>query len=450
MKNNSNLPSSFRDPSGFLFWRDGTLFRHINKSYREDYRMLMDSGLYARLIKKNILIPHTEIDDHTIKPEIIPFISYPYEWCFSQLKEAALTTLAIQKEALATGMILKDASAFNIQFLHGKPVFIDTLSFERYREGEPWMGYRQFCQHFLAPLALMAYRDMRLNTLSRIFLDGVPLDLATRLLPWTSMLHPALLIHLHLHAKSHGYVISKPLEGRRMSAMNRATLLRLTEHLEAAIMRLAWKPKGTEWANYYEETNYSDQAMREKADFVARCLDKIAPKTVWDFGANTGFFSRLASGKNIMTISFDNDPAAVEKNYQEVRKNNEAYLLPLIIDLMNPSPALGWGNQERMTFLQRGPCDTALALALIHHLAISNNLPFESIAEFFASVCTSLIIEFVPKEDSNTRRLLVARKDIFFGYTRSAFEEAFEKYFTVKEIASLGDSQRLLYCMVKR
>ena len=228
MKNNGKLASSFRDPSGFLFWRDGTLFRHLNESYREDYRMLMNSGLYARLTIKRFLIPHTEIDDHTIKPEIIPFISYPYEWCFSQLKDAALLTLQIQKEALDTGMILKDARAFNIQFLNGAPIFIDTLSFERYRAGEPWMGYRQFCQHFLAPLALMAYDDARLNTLSRVFLDGIPLDLAARLLPWRSMMRPSLFIHLHAHAKSHGYVSAKQFEGRRMRAMNRATLLRLT------------------------------------------------------------------------------------------------------------------------------------------------------------------------------------------------------------------------------
>lgn len=450
MKDIHRLSSSFRDPSGFLFWRDGVLFRQINASYAEDYRVLMDSGLYARLVEKKFLIPHGEIDERTIEPDIIPFISYPYEWCFSQLKDAALLTLEIQKEALDAGMILKDASAFNIQFFNGAPIFIDTLSFERYRAGEPWRGYRQFCQHFLAPLALMAYRDARLAQIFSVFLDGIPLDLASKLLPLRTRLRSSLLIHLHLHAKSQALFSSRHTEGKKNSAMNRATLLRLTEHLETAVRRLDWKPKGTEWANYYDKTNYSDQAMREKANLVAGFLEKLAPKTVWDMGANTGFFSRIASNRGMATISFDNDPAAVEKNYREIRVKGERHLLPLVVDLANPSPALGWGNQERMSFLERGPCDTALALALIHHLAISHNLPFESIASLFASLCKSLIIEFVPKEDSNAKRLLIARKDIFFGYTRAAFEEAFEKYFIIKEIASAGDSPRLLYCMVKR
>lgn len=446
----TRIPSSFRDPSGFLFWRDGVLLRQINKSYEEDYRALMDSGLYARLAGKNLLIPHIEIDEYVIRPDIIPFISYPYEWCFSQLKDAALLTLAIQKEALNAGMILKDASAFNVQFLNGKPIFIDTLSFERYRAGEPWRGYRQFCQHFLAPLALMAYRDARLAQIFSVFLDGIPLDLASKLLPLRTHLRPSLLVHLHLHAKSQALFSSRHTEGKKSSVMNGATLLRLAEHLEAAIRRLNWNPKGTEWAHYYEETNYSDAAMEEKTAIVEDFLKKLDPNLVWDMGANTGFFSRLASNKEIPTISFDNDHAAIERNYRDVRAKGERYILPLVIDFTNPSPALGWGNQERMSFLQRGPCDTALALALIHHLAISHNLPFASVASLFASICKSLVIEFVPKEDSNAKRLLVARKDIFSGYTRAAFEEAFETYFTIKEIASIGDSSRLLYRMVKR
>ena len=168
MRNSQRLAASFRDPSGYLFTRDGTLYRQINQTYRDNYQTLMDSGLYDQLISEQLLIPHEEVAVEpaepssafkVIRPEPLQFLSYPYERCFSQLKDTALTTLTIQKRALNHGMSLKDCSSYNIQFHHGRPVFIDTLSFEIYREGEPWVAYRQFCQHFLAPLALIAHRD---------------------------------------------------------------------------------------------------------------------------------------------------------------------------------------------------------------------------------------------------------------------------------------------------
>src|SRR3989339_306220 len=209
--NNRNVSGSFRDPSGFLFCREGSIFRQINLVYKEEYEFLMESGLYKDLADSDLLIPHEETDidgpaPHTlykvIKPEKIPFISYPYEWCFSQLKDAALATLAIQKRALNFGMTLKDCSAYNVQFKNGKPIFIDTLSFKKYNEGQPWKGYRQFCQHFLAPLALMSYRDLRLNKLNRAYIDGIPLDLTSSLLPLSTYLNFSLLTHIHLHARS--------------------------------------------------------------------------------------------------------------------------------------------------------------------------------------------------------------------------------------------------------
>ena len=201
--------SSFRDPDGFLFAAGNILYRQVNLAYRNHYDRLMGSGLFQELGKKDLLISHTETDmarkfSHDaykiIRPEVVPFISYPYEWCFDQLKDAALATLQIQKCALDFGMTLKDASAYNIQFFHGKPKLIDTLSFEIYKEGSPWIAYRQFCQHFLAPLALMSYRDVRLSQLMRIYIDGIPLDLASSLLPFRAFLRPSLWAHIRLHA----------------------------------------------------------------------------------------------------------------------------------------------------------------------------------------------------------------------------------------------------------
>ena len=231
------LPSSFRDPSGFLFQQDGIIYRQVNLVCKDNYDHLMDSGLYQALINDNLLIPHEEADIEplvperayrTIKPEVIPFVSYPYEWCFSQLKDAALTTLKVQRKALDFGMSLKDCSAFNIQFRKGRPVFIDTLSFEKYREGQPWVAYRQFCQHFLAPLALMGYKDVRLNQLFRVYIDGLPLDFTSCLLPWRTRLRFSLLSHLHLHARSQEHFADKPVDvgqhrlGRRGHELGRA------------------------------------------------------------------------------------------------------------------------------------------------------------------------------------------------------------------------------------
>jgi len=206
---NSRLSASFRDPSGFLFTRQGVLYRQVNQAYQPHYDKLLNSGLYDKLVKAGLLIPHEEVGVEpaepslaykVLRPERVDFISYPYEWSFSQLQDAALATMAIQKLALDAGMVLKDSSAYNIQFYRGRPVLIDTLSFEAYREGEPWVAYRQFCQHFLAPLSLMAYTDVRLNQLLRIYIDGVPLDLAVRLLPGRTRFDLGLATHIHLHA----------------------------------------------------------------------------------------------------------------------------------------------------------------------------------------------------------------------------------------------------------
>lgn len=453
-----SIPGSFRDPSGFLFLEGGSLYRQVNVSYKENYDQLMNSGFYETLVGSGLLIPHDEVstdygrtDDayKVLRPELIPFISYPYEWCFSQLKDAALATLEIQRTALSFGMTLKDGSAYNIQFMRGKPVLIDTLSFEKYCEGKIWIAYRQFCQHFLAPLALMSYRDVRLNQLFRVYIDAIPLDLASRLIPFRTWLKFSLLSHIHLHARSQERFADRNVDtsGRKMS---RIGLLGLIDNLDSAVRRLKWRPQGTEWATYYEDTSYSAAALHHKRQLVGEFLDEIGPESVWDLGANTGLFSRIAAGKGIQTISFDVDPAAVEKNYSECRSKAETNVLPLLLDLTNPSPNLGWASQERMSLLERGPTDVVLALALIHHLAISNNLPFRRIAEFFGQLCHWLIIEYVPKSDAQVQRLLATRDDIFPKYTQQAFEAEFSKHFAIRSCEEIRDTERTLFLMERR
>ena len=456
MTSSVEVPGSFRDPSGFLFFRNGVLFRQINQSYREDYDHLMQSGLYSALVEEGLLIPHEETDSglsssekvyKVIRPNALPFISYPYEWCFSQLKYAALTTLKIQKRALKFGMSLKDCSAYNIQIFKRQPLLIDTLSFERYREGEPWVAYRQFCQHFLAPLALMSHKDIRLNQLFRVYIDGVPLDLASSLLPFRTRFRFSLLSHIHLHAffqRRYGGAAESKVRGRKMSLTAFGGIM---DSLESAVRKLCWQPGETEWNEYYEETNYSETSFHHKKEMVSAFLDRAQGQVVWDVGANTGVFSRIASGKGMQTVAFDIDFACVERNYLESIEKKETHILPLVLDLTNPSPAIGWAHEERMSLVQRGPVDTVMALALIHHLAISNNLSLKKIAEFFSKICNTLIIEFVPKSDSQVKRLLATREDIFPDYTALDFEYAFKGYFSVDEAVKLGDSERTLYRM---
>ncbi|HCS49141.1 MAG TPA: SAM-dependent methyltransferase [Candidatus Aminicenantes bacterium] len=458
MSNESRiLPSSFRDPSGFLFEREGGLYRQINRIYKDHYDQLLSGGLYRALTEQGLLVSHDEVDISPpdpqpaykiIKPRFVPFISYPYEWCFTQLKEAALAVLKIQKTAFDFGMSLKDASAFNIQFVDGRPLLVDTLSFEKLQL-KPWVAYRQFCQHFLNPLLLMAYKDFELNQLSRIFIDGIPSSLTSRLLPFRTRLRPSLASHVHLHALSQRYFSTKTARVRERK-IRPVSLAGLVDSLESLVRRLNLRLKKTEWAHYYQETNYTPEAFEGKKKTVEEFLDIMKPDTVWDLGANTGVFSRLASRRGINTVAFDVDLIAVELNYRECLDKNEKHLLPLVMDLTNPTPAIGWENRERKSLSERGPVDAALALALLHHLAISNNLPFPKIAEFLRRICRWLVIEFVPKTDSQVQRLLATREDIFDHYTQSDFEEQFSRSFLIVKVAPIKGTERTLYLMKNR
>jgi ribosomal protein L11 methylase PrmA len=401
---------------------------------------------------------HEEVEDpeppepssayRVIKPEMVDFISYPYEWCFLQLRGAALTTLRLARMALAHGMILKDASAFNLQFHRGQWRLIDTLSFEIYQEGQPWVAYQQFCQHFLAPLALMAYKDVRMNRMSRLFIDGIPLDLAAHLLPFRSKIRLGLLSHIHLHARSQKRYANREITRESVQGkVSQKALLGILDSLRETVKNLSSREETTEWANYYEETNYSDTAFEKKTELIDAFIDRVKPGRVWDLGANNGTFSRLASDKGIFTVAFDVDPGAVSENYVRVRKARDVNLLPMVMDLTNPSPSLGWAHQERQSLKARGPVPLALALALVHHLAIGNNVPLEKIAEFFSGICDHLVIEFVPKSDTQVQRLLRSREDIFQAYTIEGFDAAFQQYFSILDSCRLPESERMLYLM---
>jgi len=453
-----NVRGSFRDPSGFMFKHDGKLYRQVNQKYREEYDLLMNSGLFDQLNKSRTLIAHKEVElalaprpeiaYKVIQPEIVDFISYPYEWCFNQLKDAAILTLAIARRALEFGMSLKDASAYNIQFHQGRPIFIDTLSFEKYEEGTPWVAYRQFCQHFLAPLALMAKADIRLAQLMRLHIDGIPLDLASKLLPGSTRLNFGLTTHIHIHAKSQQRYADKEVSQDKVKArMSKTSMYGLLDSLLSTVKSLNVKTIQTEWTDYYQDNNYTQASFEAKRQLVRSFIEQVQPKQVWDLGGNTGEFSRAASELQIPTVCFDIDPGAVQQNYDLVKANKEKFMLPLCMDLTNPSPDLGWHNAERESMQARGPVDLVMALALIHHLAISNNVPLLDVADYFADLGEYLIIEFVPKSDSQVKRLLASRLDIFPDYTLEGFRNAFKQRYVLLDEKPVEGSERTLFLM---
>src|SRR3989344_1182062 len=446
------IMGSYRDPSGAIFIKNGKIYRSISKNYSENYNYFIDSGLYKRLVQEGLLISHLEINQvdleafKVIKPIQIPFVSYPYEWCFSQLKDAALTTLKIQKIAIDYGMCLKDASAFNIQFYQGKPILIDTLSFEKYQEGQPWIAYRQFCMHFLSPLLLMLYKNPELNRLLELYIDGIPLNLVSSLLPFRAQMQPAVFTHIYLHSKAENYFGSRKTKSTK-NILKRSGLIGLIENLEGLISGLRLKNQQSLWSDYYQKNNYSKNSMKTKVKIVKEMIKRAKPKTTWDLGSNTGIFSHLASKYSKLVISMDSDPLAVESNYIYCQKNKLSNCISLVVDITNPTPSIGWNNQEIMSLVDRGPTDLVLALALIHHLAISHNISLDMIADWLKKICKYLIIEFISKNDSQVQLLLQNRQDIFYNYNKENFESSFAKYFTIQKREDIIGSKRCIYLM---
>jgi len=450
-------PSSFRDPLGFLFEQDGVLYRQVNEAARGSYDLLMSSGLCGELTAKKLLVPHEEVDPapfgtgayRILRPELVPFVSYPAEWSFGQLKAAALATLRVQRIALRHGMSLRDASAFNVQFVGSQPLFIDTLSFEPYAEGRPWVGYRQFCQHFLAPLFLRAGCDPRLSVLSSGWIDGVPLDVARRLAPRRYRWRPGFLAHVSLHARAQARFQEAAARPSAPPRLGRAALENVLDSLRSTIEGLAWNPATTQWADYYAATNYTEGAMEQKRRFVASAIEQGRPSRVVDLGANTGTFSEIAASAGAYTVAADVDHGAVELCWRAASARKDRNLLPLVLDLTSPTPALGWMNTERTSFLDRcaGKTDLVLALALVHHLAIGNNVPLRSVAELLARIAPAAAVEFVDKRDSQVQRLLASREDIFDGYSPQGFERAFDGLFAIARREPIAGTHRTLYLL---
>jgi ribosomal protein L11 methylase PrmA len=461
MYSTSRHPSSYRDPSGYVFYHNNILYRQVNLCFKDDYDLFIGSGLYQHLVDSSLMIQHTEdvanytgdADRYkTLRPQPLSLLSYPYEWCFDMLKDAALLTLKLATEAMKFGMMLKDASAYNVQWHNGKMIFIDTLSFEKYNAAKPWIAYRQFCEQFLAPLALMHYRQLPLQRLLLSYPEGIPLLIAKKLLPWTSKLSLNSYLHLHLHAS----IITRssqpqPILNNNQShkAFSSTKLTNLLRSLEELIHSFKMSDKSGVWSGYYDEALQRGEYVEQKEKIVEALISGLPLKTAIDVGANEGTFSKLMVGKNITTISADLDHYSVNRLYISTKETSGSKILPLLIDFSNPSPAVGVNNEERASLLSRTNRDLVLALAVIHHLAIGKNITFHQIADLFAALGSYLIIEFVPKEDEKVQLMLAQKKDIYDWYNEAAFVAAFEERFTIEQKRLIPSSGRTVYLMSK-
>jgi len=455
---------SFRDPSGQVFASNGRIYRSIFEYGVKEFVAVRDAGVYDKLITDGLLIPHEEVDFGKWAPEgtvfclthpRIPMVSYPWEWPFSLLKDAALIHLKTMKKLVPDGFWLRDASAFNIQYDGDRLRLIDTLSVGRRIPESPWVAYGQFCSHFLAPLALAAYGDVRMLFLWRNYIDGYPLDLVARFLPFWRRYRPGLFMHLILHARAQAMVDRKEDIGKTKSVKKAKVsdrgLSGIVHSLHKTIEGIKWKRTSKIWEEYGGIRTYQAEDVAKKSDYVDKVVKRLQPKVVWDLGANTGEFSLIVASHGAFVVSIDGDPACSEYLYQKVFGGNGVKrVLPLTMDLSNPSPGLGWNSRERLSLSERGPADLVLALALIHHLVFSSCVPLGLTAQWLSSLGKNLLVEFVPPEDPMVTKLLQNRGEEHLAYNLDVFETSFGKHFDFEDKAELRNGRILFLCKRSR
>ncbi|MCH9660518.1 MAG: class I SAM-dependent methyltransferase, partial [Bacteroidetes bacterium] len=399
---------------------------------------------------------HTEtsVSDEAIviTPEPISFITHPYEWSFEQFKHAALLTLQIHKYALSKGFILKDASAYNVTFHKGKAVFIDTLSFDFYEEGTPWRAYKQFITHFFGPLVLAKYHGTDIFKMLQTHIDGIPVKLIASLLPKKTKLSSTLYTNIHLLAKMEAKHSEDYTGVTKVATLSKKAQTNIITNLFNFIKNLELR-EASEWGDYYNKTNYNDAAFEGKKELNREWVLPMNPKKLIDVGGNDGTFARTVLQEVEEVLVTDIDSNAVSFNYQQVQKNGEQNMLPFVCDVLQPVPGVGFNNTERDSLIARlteyAP-DITLALALIHHITLSGNVPFEKSAEFFAKFSKHLIIEFPKREDSWVSSLLTRKREFinhFDFYNEAQFEQGYFTYFTLVKKQEVAGTQRVMYLL---
>ncbi|MFF5181418.1 class I SAM-dependent methyltransferase [Micromonospora sp. NPDC000316] len=458
-------PASFRDPANRVFHVGDEVLRGLDAQAAEHWRTLSASPFFPALVAAGKLCatedaPSSLVPAAAGKPwaavlrhERIPFVSHPYEWSFGMLRDAALLHLEILRTALADGFTTKDGSAYNLQWRGAKPVFIDIGSFEPVRDGEPWAGYRQFCQTALYPLLLTAHLGVDFQPWLRAQVDGIEADQLRPLFGGARRLRPGVLTHVHLHGamqqRNAAASTSDVRAQLRAAGYSRELQTATVRGIEKLVRRLDHRPSGSHWADYRSTCGYSASDRVAKEQFVVAAVAATRPRLVLDLGANDGRYSRLAAGHADYVVAVEQDPAVVDELYRALRSEGQRRILPLVVDLADPSPGGGWRGVERAGFAERASAGVVLALALVHHLAIGRNVPLPEVVDWLAGLTApggAVVVEFVHPEDPMARRLLANKPEgLFPDYRRDTFERLLAARGRITERLELPSGTRTLY-----
>lgn len=456
MDNLIREPASYRDAAGYIVTCQDNIYRVVTEHGLERYSQVRKTSIIDELIKKTWLLNESIVPTEQVKnigsdakiilqhPKI-PFISYPYEWTFSALKQAALKHLQIQILALKQDVSLVDASAYNIQFMGANPVFIDHLSFAPYQTGEYWIAHQQFCEEFLNPLLLKAYCDIDFNDIYRGSNKGVTTEIIATLLPFKKKLNINMLLNVILPAHYDKKAKQKAIDVIKRKPFSKNAYLNMLMMLSSWISKLKIdKKQTTNWQQYAKHNHYQDEAKQEKHRFIEDFVTATKPKMLWDIGCNSGDFSIAALNAGAaMVVGLDSDIGALEKAYCRASKQ-QLNFLPLYVDLTNPSAAQGWAGIERKSLTARGPLDGLLALAVVHHLALANNLPLAQIISYLLQLAPKGVVEFVPKQDPMIKKMLSIKGDIFPDYNYQNFIDLLSQQANIIKTQVITEHGRVL------
>jgi ribosomal protein L11 methylase PrmA len=449
-------PGSYRDPAGRVVLKDERVFRAIFEAGREPFEAARSAGVFARSIEQTRLLGMEDVGPgvltgidpqpcYVVEHPRLDFVSYPYEWCFSALRAAALFHLDFQLSLLDDGFTLSDATAYNVQFRNTKPVFIDHLSIIPYSEGQPWVGQRQFAMQFLNPLLLWSRKGIAPNAWYRGSLEGIPPEDLLPLLSWRDKMSFTVLAHVVAQAKLQQRAIKGGSVGEaKEQRLTRKGFEGILMGLRHFIAGLSLPASSTVWGDYDTNNSYDEDKRAAKHAFVGRLASEVQPRQLFDIGCNSGDYSQTALDHGAKSVvGFDFDFGALEAAFARFDKAG-APVLPLWLDATNPSPAQGWASAERKSFGQRAQADSMVALAFIHHLAIARNIPLDMAVDWLISLAPTGIIEFPDKGDAMVRKLLSTREDIFPDYTEEAFIAHVGARARIVEQMRIEGSNRLL------
>jgi len=460
-------PGSFRDRNNLVFYGSDSVYRGLSKQACSNWETLISKPFYQKFMQMGKLIPTESIDPASeglapalienwhafLKHKPIPFISYPYEWSFGMLKDAASLQLDLLLASIEEDMILKDSSPYNIQWEGSCPVFIDIPSFEKLHPGAPWSGYGQFCQLYLYPLFLIAYKNVSHTSWLRGSLEGIEPEQMNSLMSLRDLFRPGVFLNVYLHAKAQAKYSDTHRDVKKeiqKSGFNKTLIQSNAQRLKTLVENLNWKTLKSEWSHYTICRSYTDRELETKKQFVLKASGKQRWKLVWDLGCNTGEFSRIVSENSNYVVAMDADHLAIERFYQDLKKEKNVSILPLVNNIADPSPNLGWRNLERKNLSSRGKPDLILCLALIHHIVITANIPLRSFIEWLASLGGALVIEFIDKEDSMVKVLLKNKVDNYTDYDLNHFEQCLKESFHIESSQKLKSGTRIIYFAIPK